>query len=62
MVGSPGDYRVVYEIDEEASVVLVHWVQQRTVVWRPVELLPVEPTPTAKLVLWIAQIGWAGHV
>ncbi|MDQ1438378.1 MAG: hypothetical protein QOK43_2007 [Acidimicrobiaceae bacterium] len=35
VVGTPGDDRVVYEIDEEASVVLVHWVQQRTVVLAP---------------------------
>jgi len=30
-----GDYRVVYEIDDEARVVLVHRVQHRRDVYRP---------------------------
>lgn len=30
-----GDFRVVYEIDDEASVVLVHRVQHRRDVYRP---------------------------
>jgi mRNA interferase RelE/StbE len=30
-----GDYRVVYEVDEDASVVLVHRVQHRRDVYRP---------------------------
>lgn len=30
-----GDYRVVYEIDDDASVVLVHRVQHRRDVYRP---------------------------
>jgi mRNA interferase RelE/StbE len=30
-----GDYRVVYEIDEDATVVLVHRVQHRRDVYRP---------------------------
>lgn len=30
-----GDYRVVYEIDEDESVVLVHRVQHRRDVYRP---------------------------
>ncbi len=30
-----GDYRVVYEIDEDASIVLVHRVQHRRDVYRP---------------------------
>jgi mRNA interferase RelE/StbE len=30
-----GDYRIVYELDEETSVVLVHRVQHRRDVYRP---------------------------
>jgi mRNA interferase RelE/StbE len=30
-----GDYRVVYEIDDDASIVLVHRVQHRRDVYRP---------------------------
>lgn len=30
-----GDYRVVYEIDDAASIVLVHRVQHRRDVYRP---------------------------
>ncbi len=30
-----GDYRVVYEIDKDADVVIVHRVQQRRDVYRP---------------------------
>lgn len=30
-----GDYRVIYEIDEQAGVVLVHRVQHRRNVYRP---------------------------
>ncbi len=30
-----GDYRVVYEIDDESSVVLIHRVQHRRDVYRP---------------------------
>jgi mRNA interferase RelE/StbE len=30
-----GDYRVIYEIDDDRKVVIVHWVQHRRVVYRP---------------------------
>ena len=30
-----GDYRVVYEIDDDRKVVIVHRVQHRRVVYRP---------------------------
>ena len=30
-----GDYRIIYEIDDEAEVVLVHRIQHRSSVYRP---------------------------
>jgi mRNA-degrading endonuclease RelE of RelBE toxin-antitoxin system len=30
-----GDYRVIYEVDDDRKVVIVHRVQQRSIVYRP---------------------------
>jgi mRNA-degrading endonuclease RelE of RelBE toxin-antitoxin system len=35
VVGAPRDHRVIYEIDDDRKVVIVHRVPHRRVVYRP---------------------------